>query len=68
MGIRVKDNGVRVVNESGNWYNKKGNIRSQEQISSEKIIGKIYTNGVYIETQKEVNHYAKKCSFSSNSG
>lgn len=39
---------------------KNGNERPQEQISCDKIIGKIYVNGEYIDTRKATIHYAKK--------
>lgn len=39
---------------------RKGNPRPQEQITCEKIIGKYYYKGNYINTNKAVIHYAKR--------
>lgn len=39
---------------------KGGNARPQEQITCDKVIGKIYVNGEYLDTKKATVHYAKK--------
>lgn len=39
---------------------RNGNARSQEQITCDEVIGKIYVNGEYLDTKKAVIHYAKR--------